>query len=114
MTDASAPNSPTREPNIKGWPGLPDLMKYYPPDAERQGIEGMVDIQVTLDAQSHVTDTLIREEHPANMGFGAAASALAHIMEFDNPTGQAAQLAFKVKFALDEAAIASGVGNDEP
>jgi outer membrane biosynthesis protein TonB len=34
-------------------------MKYYPPDAERQGIEGMVDVQVTLDAQSHVTDTLI-------------------------------------------------------
>ena len=109
VTDASAPNSPTREPNIKGWPGLSDLMKYYPPDAERQGIEGMVDIQVTLDAQSHVTDTLIREEHPANMGFDAAASALAHVMEFDNPTGQAAQLAFKVKFALDKAAIASGV-----
>ena len=75
-------------------------MKYYPPDAERQGIEGMVDIQVTLDAQSHVTDTLMREEHPANMGFGAAASALANVMEFDNPTGHAAQLAFKVKFAL--------------
>jgi TonB family protein len=68
-----------------------DAGKYYPPDAERQGIEGMVDIQVTLDAQSHVTDTLIREEHPANMGFGAAASALAHVMEFDNPTGHAAQ-----------------------
>ncbi len=100
MTDASAPNCPTTEPNIKRWPGLPDLMKYYPPDAERQGIEGMVDIQVTLDAHSHVTDTLIREEHPANMGFGAAASALANVMEFDNPTGHAAQLAFKVKFAL--------------
>ena len=51
MTDASAPNSPTREPNIKGWPGLPDLMKYYPPDAERQGIEVMVDIHVHKAAQ---------------------------------------------------------------
>ena len=69
MTDASPPDSPITGPSIKRCPGLPDLMKYYPPDAERQGIEGMVDIQVTLGAQSHVTDTLIREAHPANMGF---------------------------------------------
>ena len=33
------------------------------------------------------------------MGFGAAASALAHVMVYSNPTGQVVQLKFKVKFA---------------
>jgi len=113
QTGVSPPNSPnpavdasceSLEPSVKSWPGLPDLMKYYPPDAERQGIEGMVNIQVTLDAQGRVTDTLILDEDPLNMRFGAAASALAQIMEYNNPTGQAVQLTFKVKFALGKAA----------
>jgi hypothetical protein len=35
------------------------------------------------------------------MGFGAAASAAAHTMEYSNPTGHRAQFTFRVKFALD-------------
>jgi hypothetical protein len=34
------------------------------------------------------------------MGFGAAASTLAHVFEYDNTSGRTAQITFNVKFEL--------------
>lgn len=108
---SSPPNTQTRtadsdpvsgEPSVKSWPTLSELMKYYPSEAERKGIEGLVRIRVTLDAQGRATDTLILTEAPLETGFGAAASALAHVLEYNNPTSRPAQLEFKVKFALSQ------------
>jgi TonB family protein len=90
----------SQHPTVKSWPPLAELMKYYPKDAERKRIEGVVNIQVTLDAQGRATDTLVLSEDPREMGFGAAASTLAHFMEYNNPSGRPTQLSFKVKFAL--------------
>lgn len=89
------------EPSIKTAVGLEVLEKYYPKDAMHRGIEGVVRIQVTLDAQGRATDTLILSENPLDMGFGAAASTLAHQFEYNNPTHRPAQLTFNVKFALN-------------
>lgn len=103
-----------REPGVKTWPSAPDLGKYYPPEAKSKGIEGSVSIRVTLDAQARATDTLILTEDPLGVGFGAAASALAHVMEYNNPSGRPAQLQFKVRFALDQApADSTGTTNFE-
>jgi TonB family protein len=88
------------EPSIKTAVGLEQLEKYYPRDALHRGIEGLVQIQVTLDAQGRATDTLILSEDPLDMGFGAAASTLAHQFEYNNPGKRPAQLTFNVKFAL--------------
>ena len=87
---------------IKTPPGFAGLEKYYPKDAMRRGVPGLVRIQVILDAHGRATDTLILSEDPLNMGFGAAASTLAHVFEYDNPTGRSAQLTFNVKFELPD------------
>jgi hypothetical protein len=57
-------------------------------------------LTVTLDAQGRATDTTVLSEEPREVGFGAAASTVAHTMTYRNPTGQPAQLEFMVKFAL--------------
>ena len=98
-TTAATADDASPGPSITSWPRLADLERYYPPDADRQGIAGMVLIEVTLDRHGRPTEALVLGEEPLDMGFGAAASALAHVMVYSNPTGQAAQLKFKVKFA---------------
>jgi hypothetical protein len=88
--------------SVVSWPTPDVLMKYYPVDALHRGVHGVVKILVTLDKQGRATDTLILSEEPLDVGFGAAASALAHEMAYNNPTGQPAQLSFNVKFALND------------
>jgi beta-lactamase regulating signal transducer with metallopeptidase domain len=107
------PEVTSQQPSVKQYPDLGELTKYYPQEAEQHGIEGLVHIQVTLDEQGRATDTLILSEDPLNMGFGAAASALAHVMEYNNPAGRPVQLDFNVKFALGQPTPANGTTNFE-
>ena len=72
----------------------------------------MVRLAVTLDRFGHATDTLILSEDPPDEGFGAAASAAAHTMEFSNPSGRSVQFVFNVKFALDDDAHTTTNGGD--
>ena len=90
------------QPHITDGGDPANLEKYYPPQAAKQGTEGLVDIAVTLDKEGRATDTLILSEDPLEMGFGAAAAQLAHLMTYSNPTGRPAQFHFRVKFALGE------------
>jgi len=89
-------------PRITSYGGLTELSKYYPPEARHRGIEGTVELAVTLDTQGRATDTLILSEDPPDMGFGSAASAAARTMEYSNPTGHLVQFTFRIKFALDD------------
>jgi len=100
-------------PSITAGVGPETLEKYYPKEAMRRGIEGLVRIQVTLDAEARPTDTLILSEDPLDMGFGAAASTLVHQFVYDNPGKRPAQLSFNVKFALSRSAAAGGTTNFE-
>ncbi len=77
-----------------------DLVPYYPAEARRASIEGFVDIAVTLDAAGRPTDTEILTEYPADVGFGAAASALVHDLKYSNPTGHPAQVTIRINFTL--------------
>jgi beta-lactamase regulating signal transducer with metallopeptidase domain len=95
-------------PTIKQAYDLATLMKYYPPAALHRGIEGLVHLQVSLDSTGHATDTLILSEQPQDLGFGAAASSLAHLLEYDNPSHRPTQLTFNVKFALPPQPAPSG------
>jgi hypothetical protein len=60
-----------------------------------------VQITVTLDDAGRATDTLVLSETPLGMGFGSAASELAHVFKYSNPTGRSANLTYHIKFALD-------------
>jgi len=90
---ARAPESD--KPRVLGWP---DLEPYYPEEALRDHINGIVRITVTLDKAGRATDTHILSEAPPNLGFGAAASTVAHLMSYSNPTGHETRVTFNIKF----------------
>jgi protein TonB len=60
-------------------PELPDgeirkrLVELYPPIALRSGVEGMVTLDLAIDAQGNITHIEILKEAPAGRGFGEAA-----------------------------------------
>jgi hypothetical protein len=83
------------KPRIISWP---DLERYYPEDALRDHINGIVRITVTLDKASRATDTHILSEAPPNLGFGAAASTVAHVIRYRNPTGSETSVTFNITF----------------
>jgi TonB family protein len=91
-------------PFIIAGPTGEELKEYYPSEAQRRGVNGLVQITVTLDGAGRATDTLILSETPAGMGFGAAASGLAHKFRYSNPTGHSASVTYKVKFELERSA----------
>ncbi len=75
---------------------------FYPKEAARRGIEGIVVISISLDAEGRPNGTLILDEHPLDVGFGAAASALVHTFKYSNPSKKPTQLSIKVKFDLKD------------
>ncbi len=104
-----AADQESQQPSIKQGIDTAELMKYYPREALRKGIDGVVQLRMTLDAQGRPADTLILTEDPRDMGFGAAALAIARALQYNNPAGRPAQFSFKVQFALP-AAPGSGSG----
>lgn len=101
--EASSVRETSSSPRVIGEITSSDLRKFYPKDAESRHIEGVVQIAVIIDAAGRATDTKILSEAPIDMGFGAAASALAHTLAYSNPTGRNATLSFDVRFALKSA-----------
>ena len=114
QTTAASTGDASSRPRVTSWPQLADLKGYYPPDADCQDIGGMVLMQVTLDRHACPTDALVLAEDPPDVGFGAAACALAYVMQYSNPTGQSAQLKFKVKFAPESEHAPSQPAADLP
>jgi TonB family protein len=102
----------TAYPHIVSSPPLEELKKYYPPAAARDGIDGDVQITVTLDEAGRATDTLVLSETPAAMGFGAAASELAHVFKYSNATGRSASVTYRIKFALDRSVPSQSAKSD--
>lgn len=87
-------------PFIVSGPSLDELERYYPPTAEHSGAAGLVQLRVTLDAAGHAMGTRILSETPAGMGFGSAATELAHHFKYANPTAQHSSITYRVKFEL--------------
>jgi|SRR6185437_11003326 TonB family protein len=85
----------TDKPRVVSWP---DLEQYYPDDALRDHINGIVRITVTLDKAGRATNTPLLSEAPPNLGFGAAASTVAHLISYSNPTGHETSVTFNIKF----------------
>jgi beta-lactamase regulating signal transducer with metallopeptidase domain len=93
---------PTDEPRIVSWPDTTALLSHYPPTARRKGVDGLVTVAVTLDPKGHARGVRILAENPSGLGFGAAASSLAYLFQYRNPTARRAQIVFNVKFALSK------------
>jgi TonB family protein len=78
--------------------------KNYPVTAKRHGINGLVRVGVTIDAEGRLIDAQVLSEYPTDKdwGFGAAALNMARTMRFSNPSGRTAQLKYFAKFELKE------------
>jgi bla regulator protein blaR1 len=87
-------------PVIASGPSQEELARYYPAEAARQGVDGLVRITVTLDEKGRATSTQILSETPAGMGFAQAAAELARQFKYANPTVQPGSLTYKIKFEL--------------
>ncbi|MGH8318511.1 MAG: TonB family protein [Steroidobacteraceae bacterium] len=103
VTLTSAAPGPSRapktdKPQVVSWPDPASLEQLYPEKAAREHINGLVRITVTLDKAGRATDTHILSETPPDLGFGAAASTLAHLMRYSNPTGHIVTVTLPVKF----------------
>jgi TonB family protein len=88
-------------PHIVSTPPREQLMAWYPKEAERNGVEGYVDVRVSLDPAGQLTDAVVVEESPQGVGFGAAATVLVRKFLYANPTQRATELTFRVKYDLD-------------
>lgn len=97
---SAAVGGPTSEPKVVSWG---PLASYYPREALRKGMEGMVELAITLDSAGRATDTRILSEDPLDQGFGAAASAAAHAMQYSNPTGLPVTFNLMIQFAPSQA-----------
>jgi TonB family protein len=100
-TDSDSPTDPLAPRLI--W-GDMNLENYYPPEAKRAGIEGLVTIRIQIDAEGIPTGTRIMAEEPLDIGFGVQADALVRTFRFSNPRHQAAEIPMKVKFSLKQPA----------
>ncbi len=85
---------------ITSAPSPEDMEKYYPREAQAKGINGLVRITVTVDTAGRATDTHVLWEKPAGLGFGAAASELAHQFRYANPASHPSPVTYKIKFEL--------------
>lgn len=92
----------TSKPHIVSTPRREQLMQRYPKKAVRAGVEGWVDVRVTLDADGQLTDAVVVEEFPQGVGFGTAASALVQEFTYANPTRRPTAITFRVKYELDK------------
>ena len=79
--------------------GVP-LDSWYPQEARKKGINGLVRVAVTLDAAGRFLGARVISEAPDGQGFGAAASALVHEFTYANPTRHPTTFNFNVKFEL--------------
>jgi TonB family protein len=99
-SDSKGSGAPTA-PRIVNAIDAATLARFYPKDAEKQGVEGVVTVAVTLDKEGRATDPQVLHEAPPDMGFGAAASSLAYSLTYSNPTGSPVVFRFAIKFALN-------------
>jgi len=95
---ASSSAKKATTPQVTSWPDQATRERLYPERADREHVDGVVRIAVTLDEAGRATDTRLISETPPGLGFGAAASTLAHLMTYSNPTGHIASVTFNVKF----------------
>ncbi|MFO7324351.1 MAG: energy transducer TonB [Pseudomonadota bacterium] len=59
--------------------------KHYPEAARRQGIDGVVIVDVMINETGQVLEAQVISETPRNQGFGIAALDAAKTFEFENP-----------------------------
>jgi TonB family protein len=108
------PASTGAPPEILSGPTDAEMREFYPAEAKAKGIDGLVQITVTVDEAGRATDTHIVSETPAGLGFGAAASELAHHFKYKNPATLPGTVTYRIKFELDRPSRTAAPATDAP
>ncbi len=72
--------------------------QHYPETARKEGADGIVIIDLLLNAQGQVVEAEVIAESPAGKGFGLAALDTAKTLEFTNPLKRMVLLSINVEF----------------
>ena len=85
-------------------PGSAEVERYYPEQAQREEVEGAVDLRCVVTPEGRVTDCTVEREAPPGLGFGEAAIRLSSQFRMKpnpdmGPTERGTVL-IPVKFAL--------------
>lgn len=72
--------------------------KFYPVEAKRQGLDGLVTVDLLINAEGLVVEARVLTESPAGEGFGLAALDVAKTYEFDNTLQRLVLMAMTVRF----------------
>ncbi|WP_437614101.1 TonB-dependent receptor [Sorangium sp. So ce834] len=112
------PAAPTAAPAGRATP--PRALNYtppeYPPEAEKQGLEGSVTLQLDIDRNGRVKQAVVVES--AGHGFDEAAVAAAQKLEFEparraDGTPAAARILYRYSFTLKAAAPPPAAGEQD-
>jgi TonB family protein len=72
--------------------------KHFPEQARKEALDGIVIVDLLLNAQGQVLEAEVIAESPAGKGFGLAALDTAKTLEFTNPLQRMVLMSINVEF----------------
>jgi TonB family protein len=72
--------------------------QHYPPDARREGLDGIVIVDLLINIEGQVQEAEVLSESPPGHGFGIAALDTARTYEFENRLKQPVLMAITIQF----------------
>ena len=74
------------------------VTEFYPAEARRDGLDGIVTVDLLINAEGLVVEAEVLMESPPNRGFGLAALDVAKTYEFDNTFRRLVLMSMIVQF----------------
>jgi len=72
--------------------------KFYPPEARRKGLDGIVTVDLLINAEGFVLEAQVISESPTGEGFGLAALDVVKTYEYFNDLKRQVLMAVTVSF----------------
>jgi TonB family protein len=72
--------------------------KFYPPEARRKGLDGIVTVDLLINTEGYVVEAQVISESPGGEGFGLAALDLVKTYEYFNGFKRQVLMAVTVEF----------------
>jgi hypothetical protein len=80
-------------------PTLTEFRALYPPALQRQDVDGLVLVRITVNPDGRVIQTSVLKEEPIGIGLGAIAESLAYKLKFTNGLRRPVITTLPVRFA---------------
>jgi len=74
------------------------VTQFYPAAAKRDGLDGIVTVDLLINAEGQVVEAEVLTESPSGQGFGIAALDVAKTYEFDNGFRRLVLMSMTVQF----------------